>query len=331
MRGLLRKLVDDLPTLEAFTLVPLKMMTLWYDKNGRYYSSHSTGVQASEEEKKLTMTLFTKIFDALATRPYNPELFGRALPCLSAIGGALSPDYSYSIVQKENNFSKKEGGESEVVIELPADDVVSKMRAPFDPVTIETVNVTLGHEYEEIAKSYSEHVHDYWCLTKFDQGWSYGDTYSDATKVHPMLKPYKQLGRKDQMKYEDMTREVLKAVKALRWGMERTDGAAGKNTPRLQPKKLQDGVNTNGYVPKPFDLSNTTLTREIQNLSTTLAVNCHNNWARTKIGDLESIGAELHHLLVSWELLTDREKASNSQFTSDLMKFLQLNGVRVVK
>ena len=68
MKGLLRKLVDDLPTLEEFTLVPLKMMTLWYDKSGKYYSSHSSGLQASEEEKKLTMTLFTKIFDALAKR-----------------------------------------------------------------------------------------------------------------------------------------------------------------------------------------------------------------------------------------------------------------------
>ena len=68
MKGLLRKLVDDLPTLEEYTLVPLKMMTLWYDKCGKYYSSHSAGVQASEEEKKLTMTLFTKIFDALGKR-----------------------------------------------------------------------------------------------------------------------------------------------------------------------------------------------------------------------------------------------------------------------
>lgn len=164
MRGLLRKLVDDLPTLEEFTLVPLKMMTLWYEKNGKYYSSHSAGVQASEEEKKLTMTLFQNIFDALAKRPYNPELFGRALPCLSAIGGALSPDYSYTILQKENNFNKKEG-EPEV-IELIEVDTLSKMRAPFNPVTIDTMNVALPSEYEEIAKTYSEHVHDYWCYNK---------------------------------------------------------------------------------------------------------------------------------------------------------------------
>ena len=68
MRNLLKKLVDDLPTLEEYTIVPLKMLTLWYERCGKYYSSPPGGMQASEEEKKLTMTLFTRIFDALATR-----------------------------------------------------------------------------------------------------------------------------------------------------------------------------------------------------------------------------------------------------------------------
>ena len=189
----------------------------------------------------------------------------------------------------------------------------------------------MPNNFEEIAKTYSEHVHDYWCFNKFDQGWSYGDIYNDACKTHPMLKPYNQLGRKDQMKYEDLTREILKSIKALGWSMEKSDGPGAKNTPRLHQKKLPDGVNTNGYVPKPFDLSNTTITRDIEDLSVSLSINCHNIWAKHKIGNLESIGAELHHLLVSYELLTDREKASNLQFTTELMKFLQLNGIRVVK
>lgn len=68
MRNLLRKLVIDLPTLDECTTVPLKMLTLWYEKCGRYYSSSPVGIQATEEEKRLTMTLFTRIFDALARR-----------------------------------------------------------------------------------------------------------------------------------------------------------------------------------------------------------------------------------------------------------------------
>ena len=68
MRNLLKKLVDDLPTFEEYTLVPLKVLTLWYERCKRYYGATQSGGQASEEEKRLTMTLFTRIFDALAKR-----------------------------------------------------------------------------------------------------------------------------------------------------------------------------------------------------------------------------------------------------------------------
>ena len=68
MKNLLKKLIVDLPTLEEYTIVPLKMLTIWYERCGKYYGNSSIGLQASEEEKRLTMTLFTRIFDALAKR-----------------------------------------------------------------------------------------------------------------------------------------------------------------------------------------------------------------------------------------------------------------------
>ena len=39
------------------------MLTQWYERCSRYYT-----VSATEEEKRLTMLLFQKIFDALASR-----------------------------------------------------------------------------------------------------------------------------------------------------------------------------------------------------------------------------------------------------------------------
>lgn len=68
MKKLLKKLVFDLPTLSEHTIVPLKMLTIWYERVGRYYGAAPIGLQASEEEKRLTMQLFTSIFDALAKR-----------------------------------------------------------------------------------------------------------------------------------------------------------------------------------------------------------------------------------------------------------------------
>ena len=46
------------------------MLTQWYERCSRYYS-----VAATEEENRLTMMLFQKIFDALASRVRFYELF----------------------------------------------------------------------------------------------------------------------------------------------------------------------------------------------------------------------------------------------------------------
>ena len=42
------------------------------------------------------MTLFSSIFDSLSKMEYDPELFGKALPCLTSIACALPPDYAKS-------------------------------------------------------------------------------------------------------------------------------------------------------------------------------------------------------------------------------------------
>ncbi|CAF1420419.1 unnamed protein product, partial [Rotaria sordida] len=63
MTPLLRKLVHDVPELTDQTIVPLRMLTQWYEQCSRYYT-----ISATEEEKRLTMVLFQKLFDALASR-----------------------------------------------------------------------------------------------------------------------------------------------------------------------------------------------------------------------------------------------------------------------
>lgn len=65
------------------------MLTLHYERCAKYYGSTSgQGVYgaSSDEEKRLTMMLFSNIFDSLSKMDYDPELFGKALPCLTAIG-----------------------------------------------------------------------------------------------------------------------------------------------------------------------------------------------------------------------------------------------------
>lgn len=61
-------------------------MTLHYERCSKYYGSGNVYGVAGETEKRLSMLLFYAIFDSLGSKPYDPELFGKALPCLSAIG-----------------------------------------------------------------------------------------------------------------------------------------------------------------------------------------------------------------------------------------------------
>lgn len=51
---------------------------------------------ATDEEKNLTAELFSLIFNNLSCRRYDAELYVYALPCLTAIGCALPPDYCSS-------------------------------------------------------------------------------------------------------------------------------------------------------------------------------------------------------------------------------------------
>lgn len=107
---LLRKLTIDVSNLSEYTTVALRLLTLHYDRCAKYYGS-TTGQglygASSDEEKRLTMMLFSNIFDSLSKMDYDPELFGKALPCLSAIGCALPPDYSLSKNYDDEWYSNK--------------------------------------------------------------------------------------------------------------------------------------------------------------------------------------------------------------------------------
>lgn len=74
MTGLLRKLTVDVPHLNENSVVPLRVLTAYYKRCGSYYSSGGSWGSygsATDEEKRLTMILFTGIFDSLSHRVNN--------------------------------------------------------------------------------------------------------------------------------------------------------------------------------------------------------------------------------------------------------------------
>lgn len=158
-----------------------QLLTLHYERCAKYYGTNqgqSSYGASSDEEKRLTMMLFSNIFDSLSNMDYDPELFGKALPCLIAIGCALPPDYSLPQKSDDDFYSKPSGNPD---------------NPQYNPQPINTSNITLDNDLNSIIQKFSEHYHDAWASRKMEAGWTHGETWSDSNKAHPRLKPYNML------------------------------------------------------------------------------------------------------------------------------------------
>lgn len=94
--------------------------------------------------------------------------------------------------------------------------------ATYRPQPIDTANVELSPEIEELIERLAEHNHDVWAQQRIADGWQYGPRRDDQKKQHPCLVQYEQLPESEKEYDRKTARELLKAMLALGYRIEKS-------------------------------------------------------------------------------------------------------------
>lgn len=83
------------------------------------------------------------------------------------------------------------------------------------PQPIDTNDVKLPKELEQLVEQMSKNVHEVWAEMRIMQGWKYGEQRNDELKTHPCLVPYEDLPEEDKEYDRNTSIGTLKLILKL--------------------------------------------------------------------------------------------------------------------
>ena len=89
------------------------------------------------------------------------------------------------------------------------------MKKIYVPQPIDTSDVRLPEELNELVEKIAKNVHEVWAQSRLQQGWTYGEERSDALKQHPCLVPYEELSEVEKDYDRDTAFGTLKLISKL--------------------------------------------------------------------------------------------------------------------
>lgn len=89
------------------------------------------------------------------------------------------------------------------------------MKDNYIPQPVDTSDVVLPPELNELAELIAQNVHEVWSVGRMNDGWTYGPERNDETKKHPCLVPYGELSETEKEYDRKTSQETLKLIMTL--------------------------------------------------------------------------------------------------------------------
>jgi len=83
------------------------------------------------------------------------------------------------------------------------------------PKPIDTSDVKLDSEINELIEKLAENTHDVWAAQRIAQGWSYGEKRDDVRKETPCMVPYGELPEEEKEYDRKTATEAIKLIVKL--------------------------------------------------------------------------------------------------------------------
>lgn len=89
------------------------------------------------------------------------------------------------------------------------------MKKNYVPQPVDTKDVQLPVELDELVEKLAKNVHEVWAESRISEGWQYGEDRSDTLKQHPCLVPYEDLPENEKAYDRNTALGTLKLITKL--------------------------------------------------------------------------------------------------------------------
>ncbi|KAH9089418.1 hypothetical protein LEN26_019201 [Aphanomyces euteiches] len=222
------------------------------------------------------------------------------------IHGAVSP------LQLKFDMMRRASPVEQVAL-LSAESVQPTFNAPYNPQPIEINSETeLPAALQADASLIAHQVHFQWCFDKCIAGWKHSEERNDDLKLHPLLKPFRELDSAAQARNLSSVATSIKCILALGYTITKTKAPHRPTRP----------------VSIPMSLTRITLSGELIVLGDLLAENDHEVWAREYMqkewtfGSTYDQAAKHHPALVPYPELPESHRETTRLGALNILKSL---------